>query len=366
MARQLDDKLHLGSMVFAWGANEWGQLGHRRITQNQPSRIELLMGKGIISVACGQAHSLALADNGTIFAWGCNKYGQLGEVPSDDPCPKPMKISYFTGSSSDKFVVEISTGGLFSAARTKSGKVFCWGANTHGELGRATKHSYKPKEVVGLPPNIISIQCGDQRCCALSDTGICWVWGRLAARDMLKDNHVPQPMTIFSGENGEDVWISQAACGKTHLAMLENRVMTEALRDLKKQALQGFPNATALHESLDQVPKHLLLPLQNRALADVRSSKASNLPQIQISSCHLHFLADFTKISEGGQWDSGYKSISIKNTSNSKLSLEVCIPQHIPVLVDTSQVTLKKGDSKTLTFCLRAGTCILPFYHGQR
>jgi alpha-tubulin suppressor-like RCC1 family protein len=148
------------------------------------------------------------------------------------------------------------------------GRVFCWGSNTHGELGRISKHSAKAKEVAGLPNTVIAIRCGDQRCAAITSDGFCYFWGRLCSKDMMKDNHAPQLIEEFEGE--ADVWVKDAACGRTHFAILEDCMMSWALTKLKREIVSGFPSLPVLHEVLEKVPARLLLPLQIRAVFEVR------------------------------------------------------------------------------------------------
>ena len=85
------------------------------------------------------------------------------------------------------------------------GRVYCWGSNTYGELGRISKHSYKPKVVSGVPTSIARLFCGDQRCCVITLDGNLWVWGRLCSQDASRDTHVPQLFDAFEGK--ESVWV---------------------------------------------------------------------------------------------------------------------------------------------------------------
>ena len=65
--------------VFGWGYNGNGQLGlGSNSNQLSPCRIALLNGLVIVKIVCGYAHTLALTDEGHLYAWGANSYGQLG------------------------------------------------------------------------------------------------------------------------------------------------------------------------------------------------------------------------------------------------------------------------------------------------
>jgi alpha-tubulin suppressor-like RCC1 family protein len=288
---QSSDHFTPGSFVYTWGSNESGQLGYDTESKGakanmEPNVVSDLEGKNIVQVSCGYSHTLALTADGGVFAWGCNKFGQLGHPNIGGSLNRPFAVAYFDTSSDDKKVIQISAGARFSAALTKGtnhricfpsydfipflsdGKVFCWGSNTHGELGRISKHSYKPREVTGLPSNIVSIHSGDQRCCATTSDGFCFLWGRLSSKDLLKDNHIPMLIDVFDGK--EDVWVKSGACGRTHFAILEDGKLSQTLSRLKKEASGGFSNPTVVHEILANVGPSLLVHLQTRALNEVR------------------------------------------------------------------------------------------------
>ena len=65
--------------VYAWGCNGNGQLGlGNNINQLNPQRVTALAGVVCTRVVCGYAHTLAVTDEGALYAWGANSYGQLG------------------------------------------------------------------------------------------------------------------------------------------------------------------------------------------------------------------------------------------------------------------------------------------------
>ena len=65
--------------VYGWGYNGNGQLGlGNNINQLNPQRVTGLQGVVVTSVVCGYAHTLAVTDEGSLYAWGANSYGQLG------------------------------------------------------------------------------------------------------------------------------------------------------------------------------------------------------------------------------------------------------------------------------------------------
>ncbi|CEM30055.1 unnamed protein product [Vitrella brassicaformis CCMP3155] len=108
-------------IVYSWGDNEYGQLGRpaqKREENEQPFPINALLDHQVKVVACGKHHSLALAVDGSVFAWGRNKSGQVGCNDSHDKT-EPVKVM--------SRCKHISAGPHSSAAVTAEGEVYVWG-----------------------------------------------------------------------------------------------------------------------------------------------------------------------------------------------------------------------------------------------
>ncbi|MEK7778442.1 MAG: RCC1 repeat-containing protein, partial [Chloroflexota bacterium] len=99
-----------------------------------------------MAVAAGQAHSLALKIDETVWAWGHNAYGQLGNAPGGMPAsPIPVKVSGLTD------VKAVAAGGGHSLALKSDGSVWAWGYNYYGQLGDTTPtNRFVPVMVGGL------------------------------------------------------------------------------------------------------------------------------------------------------------------------------------------------------------------------
>ncbi|MBK8093331.1 MAG: hypothetical protein IPK32_15415 [Verrucomicrobiaceae bacterium] len=126
--------------VYGWGYNYNGELGDGT-TANPYSPVAVSMtgalaGKTVVAVAAGYYHSLALTSDGLLFAWGKNSSGQLGNGSTTDSTTA-VAVD-MAGALSGKSVTAITCGGEFSAAATSDGLVFTWGSNSVGQLGNAT------------------------------------------------------------------------------------------------------------------------------------------------------------------------------------------------------------------------------------
>jgi RHS repeat-associated protein len=150
--------------VWAWGANMYGQLG----IENQDDRVLPVQIAGlsnIIAIASGSYHNLALCSDGRVFAWGYNGNGQLGDG-SDNSKSVPVVVS---GLGAGSGVISIAAGGFHSLAVMSSGLENGWGANYHGALGGTsprylTPHLVSPntlKKAVGGAYHTMSINTAD-------------------------------------------------------------------------------------------------------------------------------------------------------------------------------------------------------------
>ena len=83
--------------VFGWGYNGNGQLGlGNTINQLTPYRVSALNNFVVVKVACGYAHTLALTDEGHLYAWGANSYGQLG-TGNKSNSSSPLRVAESVG-----------------------------------------------------------------------------------------------------------------------------------------------------------------------------------------------------------------------------------------------------------------------------
>jgi hypothetical protein len=118
--------------VWAWGHNVYGQLGDGSTTTRlTPVRVSGLTQ--VIAIAAGEGHSLALKSDGTVRAWGHNVYGQLGDGITTNSS-SPVTVSGLTG-----VISAIAAGGGHSLALKSDGTVvWAWGYNAYGQLGNNT------------------------------------------------------------------------------------------------------------------------------------------------------------------------------------------------------------------------------------
>ncbi len=155
--------------VRAWGSNDRGQLGIGTIDDSLvPVPVHGLTG--ISKVAAGASHSLALRDDGTVWAWGRNQFGQLGDGTVTLRTVPVMVQGISTA-------VAIGVGDFHSFAILADGTVRAWGNNGSGRLGDGTTtHQATPVPVFGLT-GIVSVDGGSEHSVAVRADGTLWTWG---------------------------------------------------------------------------------------------------------------------------------------------------------------------------------------------
>ncbi|HET9730281.1 MAG TPA: hypothetical protein VFR41_12700 [Acidimicrobiia bacterium] len=166
--------------VFAWGHNKSGQLGDgSRTDRTTPAEIAGL--QNVRAIAAGFGFSMALEADGTVLAWGNNQSGQLGDgnAPEDHDRPAPVH-----GLRAGSGVVEIAAGSSFALVRKADGSVWAWGNGTSGQVGDGTKGKQSaPTQVRGLGPGsqVVGISAGGAHALAVKADGSVVAWGHNAS-----------------------------------------------------------------------------------------------------------------------------------------------------------------------------------------
>ena len=137
--------------VWAWGDNDFGELGNGTNTSsNIPVQVSLPSGVTITNIAGGvSGHSLALASNGTVWAWGYGVNGELGNG-TNTVSNIPVQVSLPNGVT----ITNIVGGAYHSLALASNGTVWAWGYNNFGQLGNGTNTSSNIPVQVSLPSGV--------------------------------------------------------------------------------------------------------------------------------------------------------------------------------------------------------------------
>jgi alpha-tubulin suppressor-like RCC1 family protein len=186
--------------VWAWGQNGVGQLGDGTTTdRHSPVRVSGL--SNVVGIAAGRLHTVALKSNGTVWAWGYNFDGELGDGTIDTRY-SPVQVSGLSG------VIAIAAigNGYFTVALKADGTVWAWGDNSYGQLGDGTTTKrLNAVQVSGLS-GVIAISGGFVHTLALKADGTVWAWGNNGYGQLgdgtTTERHSPVQVSGLSGVGG--------------------------------------------------------------------------------------------------------------------------------------------------------------------
>jgi hypothetical protein len=151
--------------VWAWGCNMAGQLGDGTIDcRASPVKVlglggvpRLEEGKRPVQIAAGGAHSVAVLEDGGVVTWGCDNFGQLGSgKPLAATAGLRLVPGHVVGLVGER-VIKVAAGGFHTLALSEAGRVFAWGYNAHGQVGDGTPSS------TSLPVCVLAGSAGS--CC---------------------------------------------------------------------------------------------------------------------------------------------------------------------------------------------------------
>ena len=222
--------------VLTWGDNSLGQLGIAPGgSADAPVLLEVAPGVEVTDVAAGDGHTVALTEDGRVFAWGDNDFGQASCAPDTltnlcpavlaDPSPPTPVASLAVGQTVPaplEDVVAIAAGGRHNLALDAGGVVWAWGDNREGQLGNGT---------IGVPRNPIAVPvlaiadagaqlaAGDAHSLLLRSDNALSAWGANASGQLAQPLPVSTPLpTPITGLAG----VTNVAAGGNHTLAIAN------------------------------------------------------------------------------------------------------------------------------------------------
>lgn len=195
--------------IWAWGMNQFGQMGNGTVTplSSPPNSVPVQVSNsqpggpinGAAQITCGYQFGAALTTNGTVWVWGSGTHGEQG-TGATTANYTPVQIPGLTN------ITQISAGWFHILARKADGTAWAWGDNSHGELGDGTtSNGFSPVQVINVS-NIVAVSGGDSHSSALAADGTIWKFGKNDVGELgdgtVNTNANPFPEKILTDKFG--------------------------------------------------------------------------------------------------------------------------------------------------------------------
>lgn len=208
--------IKIDGTLWMCGNNYSGKLGdNTTIARSSPVQT-IAGGSNWIQIACGAYHTAGVKADGTLWCWGANANGQLGD---NTPTARSSPVQTITGGSN---WAQVACGYYYHTAAVKTdGTLWCWGSNAYGQLGDNTITLRRsPVQTIAGGSNWLQVACGRNHTAAIKIDGTLWCWGGFNGNGALGDgttvNKSSPVQTVAGGSN----WI-QVACGYRHTIALK-------------------------------------------------------------------------------------------------------------------------------------------------
>lgn len=224
--------------IYVWGYNQSGQTGRTgeernlRIPRQLPPEFFGSPAGGntrLLDIACGREHTAVVSSDGSLFTWGANDFGQLGDG-TEKSRKHPKKVKELRSES----VISVSCGAHCTAAiaepRENDGtistrRLWVWGQNQGSNYPRLFWGAFAPNTVIR------QVSCGAVHVVALSDDGLLQAWGyneygqlgRGVTSEGLQGAQIIRGYAKFLDEVPELVKIVQVSCGEYHTAAISEK-----------------------------------------------------------------------------------------------------------------------------------------------
>ena len=159
--------------LWTWGWNLYGQLGNGTTT-DQHSPVQIGTETNWTAVSAGYGHTMALKSDGTLWAWGWNERGQIGDgtyLPANNKL-SPVQINMDTDWTA------VSAGYEHTMARKSDGTLWGWGYNFYGQIGDGSITDQHSPVQINLETDWTAVTAGYEHTIALKSSGTLWTWGR--------------------------------------------------------------------------------------------------------------------------------------------------------------------------------------------
>ncbi|CAL8302008.1 unnamed protein product, partial [Gadus morhua 'NCC'] len=203
--------------LFVFGSNNWGQLGlGSKSSVTKPTCVKALKSEKVRLVACGRNHTIICTAQGAVYSTGGNSEGQLGL----GDCDERMAFQQIKFFSSKRPIRMLAAGSNTSAALTESGRLYMWGDNTEGQIGLGQEGGATTPQEVSVGQPVAWVSCGYYHSAFVTASGGLYTFGEGDSGKLgLEPNQLPghRAPQLVKGVPGP---VSQVFCGGGHTVVL--------------------------------------------------------------------------------------------------------------------------------------------------
>ena len=207
--------------LWCWGNNEKGQLGNDNAgtTSSIPVQVQGdLDGKIVKQVSAGGSHTCAVTESEELYCWGLNGNGQVGVGNEENTHYTPIPLNLTE-------VHHVSAGGDHTCALVELGTLYCWGNNGNGQLGcgdDCSEQTYNSPQIVNYLSQVQQVAAGQAHTCAINESGVLFCWGNNQAKQAGQSSPEDEYNTPYLvGDLGNDN-ASQVSAGDKHTCAISN------------------------------------------------------------------------------------------------------------------------------------------------
>jgi alpha-tubulin suppressor-like RCC1 family protein len=301
--------------LYAFGDNLWGQLGNTTNDGNEPGPIPpsptpapvTLPGETgqVTQIAAGAWFSLAVTSTGQLYAFGENRFGQLGNATNDrteEPNPTPALVT-LPGATGP--VIQAAAGFAHSLALTSTGQLYAFGENMCGQLGNATNNRTEEPNptpaLVTLPGAagpVIQAAAGGSYSLALTSTGQlyafgCNFFGELGtppSKEKLAPHPTPRIVMVAGGTTLETIatgpWSNHTLAVVAALSVTTAPQTTGQIDEAYDTPMQGAGGAPPYKWTATGLPQGLLIDPASGVISGIPTRSDTYTPTITLTDSY--------------------------------------------------------------------------------
>jgi alpha-tubulin suppressor-like RCC1 family protein len=212
--------------VFGYGNNDYGQLGIPFMNKHEvsyPVQLRTISNVKAAKVATGRCHSVVVSEEGHVFTFGHQEFGQLGNgvIDKDKINEVPTRLDSLVKEK----VVDVACGLDHTIVLTAKNELYAWGFSQEGQCGTGRAGDLDtPERILGIKKRVVKLFSGLDYVCAVTEEGDFYTWGAGEGFQMANGEKDIKMRPILSGIQGEKI-VSMACAGASVIALTQSNLI---------------------------------------------------------------------------------------------------------------------------------------------